>query len=157
MAKITFNADTVRREDSDMGLLEGKQAVIFGVANRRSIAWGIARALSREGATLALTYESERVEKMVRDCADQIPGTQMNLADVTREDQVEAVFAGLGEQWGKVDIVVHSVAWAPREALEGSFLDTSAEAFSRALEVSAYSLIPISRHALPLMRNGGSI
>lgn len=140
-----------------MGLLDGKCAVIFGVANKRSIAWGIAQALSREGAKIALTYESERVEKMVRQCADQIPGTQMILADVNHDDQVEKVYDRLASEWGRIDTVVHSIAWAPREALEGQFLDTSREAFAAALAVSAYSLIPVTKYALPHMEDGGSV
>src|SRR5947209_17373514 len=125
MAKITFNADTVRREDSDMGLLEGKQAVIFGVANRRSIAWGIARALSREGAKLAITYESDRVEKMARDCADEIPGTLTLRCDVTDDSQIESVYDTLRQEWGKLDILIHSIGFAPADELKGRFVDTS--------------------------------
>ncbi len=140
-----------------MGLLDGKNAVVFGVANKRSIAWGIAQALHREGAQIALTYESERVEKMVRDCAEQIPGTPMMLADVNHEDQVQAAFQQAAGNWGRVDIVVHSIAWAPREALEGQFIDTSREAFTQALAVSAYSLVPITRCAMPYMTEGGSV
>lgn len=140
-----------------MGLLEGKRAVVFGVANRRSIAWAIAQALSRQGARLALTYENERVEKMVRECADQIPDTLMLRADVKEDEQIEAVFERLGGDWDRLDIVVHSVAFAPAEELKGRFVDTSRQGFQTALDVSTYSLIPICRCALPLMTEGGSI
>src|SRR5947209_4415308 len=95
-------------EEYGMGLLDGKYAVVWGIANRRSIAWAIAQALSREGATLALTYEGERVEKMVRDCADQIPGTLMIQANVKDDEQISAVYDQLESAWGRVDVVVHS-------------------------------------------------
>jgi enoyl-[acyl-carrier protein] reductase I len=140
-----------------MGLLDGKRAVVFGVANKRSIAWGIAQALHREGAGLALTYESDRVEKMVRDCAEQIPGTLMVKADVTDDSQIEAVYDRLAEDWGRVDTVVHSIAYAPAEELKGRFIGTSREGFRTALDVSAYSLIPITKYAAPLMKDGGSV
>jgi enoyl-[acyl-carrier protein] reductase I len=140
-----------------MGLLEGKHAIIFGVANRRSIAWAVARALSREGARIAVTYENERVEKMVRDCAEQIPGTLMLRADVKNDEDIAGIYDQLKGEWGRVDIVVHSVAWAPREDMEGRFSDTSRSGFQAALEVSAYSLIAVTRAALPLMTDGGSV
>lgn len=140
-----------------MGLLDGKHAIIFGVANRRSIAWAVARALSREGARIAITYENERVEKMVRDCAEQIPGTLMLRADVKSDEEIGAIYEQLREEWGRVDIVVHSIAWAPREDMEGRFSDTSRSGFAAALEVSAYSLIAVTRAALPLMSEGGSV
>jgi enoyl-[acyl-carrier protein] reductase I len=140
-----------------MGLLEGKHAVVWGVANRRSIAWAIARALSREGATLAVTYESDRVEKMVRECVDQIPGTLMLKADVQDDAQIAAVYERLGQEWGKLDIVVHSIAWAPREDMEARFVDTSRKGFASALEISAYSLVAVTRPAVPLMADGGSV
>jgi len=140
-----------------MGLLDGKYAVIFGVANRRSIAWGIAQALSREGARLALSYQGERVEKMVRECADQIPGTIMLKADLSDDKQVQGIYEELGAQWGRVDIVVHSVAFAPADELKGRFVDTSRQGFQVTMDVSAYSLIPVTKHALPLMTDGGSV
>lgn len=140
-----------------MGLLSGKNAVVFGVANRRSIAWGIAQALSREGAQLALSYQGERVEKMVRECADQIPGTLMLQADLSDDAQVESIYSALASQWGRLDVVVHSVAFAPAEELKGRFVDTSRHGFRLALDVSAYSLIPVTKFALPLMTQGGSV
>lgn len=140
-----------------MGLLEGRRAVVFGVANRRSIAWAIAQALSREGASLALTYESDRVEKMVRECADQIPGTLMVKADVKDDAQIQAVYDRLASEWDGLDVVVHSIAFAPIDEMKGQFLDTSRTGFQTALEISCYSLIPIARSAAPLMKDGGSI
>jgi enoyl-[acyl-carrier protein] reductase I len=140
-----------------MGLLDGKNALIWGVANRRSIGWGAARALAREGARIALTYESERVEKMVRECADQVPGTPMLQADVNDDGQIRSVYEQLAERWDQLDIVVHSIAFAPRDDMLGRFVDTSREGFATALAISAYSLVPITRFAVPHMSNGGSV
>jgi enoyl-[acyl-carrier protein] reductase I len=127
------------------------------VANRRSIAWAIAQAMSREGAKLALTYQGERVEKMVRDCADQIPGTMMIRADVTDDVQINHVYDRLREEWGRIDTLVHSIAYAPEEELRGSFADTSRAGFGTCLEVSAYSLVAVTKPAMALMTDGGSI
>lgn len=140
-----------------MGVLSGKFALVYGVANRRSIAWAVAQAMSREGATLALTYQGERVEKMVRDCAEQIPGTLMIQADVTDDRQIEAVYERLAGEWGRVDTVVHSVAFAHDDDLRKPFAQTSRAGFNAALEISAYSLIAVSKPALQLMPEGGSI
>jgi len=140
-----------------MGLVEGKRAAIFGVANRRSIAWAIAQSLSREGASLALMYEGPRIERMVRECADQIPGTEMIQVNVQDEAQIEAAYKRLDEMWGRVDIVVHSIAFAPAEELKGRFIETSQDGFKKALDISAYSLIPVTRNAIPLMKDGGSV
>ena len=140
-----------------MGLLDGKNALIWGVANRRSIAWGAARALAREGARISLTYESERVEKMVRECADLVPGATIIQADVNYDAQIQSVYDQLKTLWEQVDIVVHSIAFAPREDMEGRFVDTSRSGFVTALNISAYSLLPITRYAAPLMPDGGSV
>jgi enoyl-[acyl-carrier protein] reductase I len=140
-----------------MGLLDGKFALIYGVANRRSIAWSIARAMSREGATLALTYQGQRVEKMVQECADQIPGTLTIQADVTDDSQIAAVYDRLRDEWGRIDILVHSVAYAPEEELRGAFVDTSRTGFSTCLEVSAYSFVAVTKPAVALMTGGGSV
>jgi enoyl-[acyl-carrier protein] reductase I len=140
-----------------MGLLDGKNALVWGVANRRSIAWAIAQALSREGARLALTYQGERFEKMVRECAEQIPGTLMLPADVTDDAQIESVYDKLQSAWGRLDTVVHSIAFALADDLAGSFVDTSRDGFRTALEISAYSLVAVTRPALPLMTAGGSV
>src|SRR5579872_4347402 len=112
-----------------MGLLDGKNALVWGVANKRSIAWAIAQALSREGARLALTYQGERFERMVRECADQIPGTLMLPVDVADDNQINAVYDRLREEWGKIDTLVHSVAFAPADDLTGRFVDTSRAGF----------------------------
>jgi enoyl-[acyl-carrier protein] reductase I len=140
-----------------MGLLEGKNALVIGVANKRSIAWAVAQAMSREGARLALTYQNERVEKMVRDCAEQIPGTPMIQMDAADDAQIEAAYRQLGEQFDKLDILVYSIAFANADEMNGRFVDTSRDGFKQALEISAYSLIAVTRKALPLMTQGGSV
>lgn len=140
-----------------MGLLEGKRTLIWGVANKRSIAWAIAQAMHREGASIALTYQGERVERNVRELADTIPGTPVLQADVTQDDQIAGVYDHLLHEWGHLDILVHSVAFAPSDQLQGRFIDTSREGFKTALDISAYSLVAITRPAVSLMSDGGSI
>jgi enoyl-[acyl-carrier protein] reductase I len=140
-----------------MGLLEGKNALVIGVANKRSIAWAVAQALSREGARLALTYQGERFEKMVRDCADQIPGTLMIEMDATDDAQMAAAYEQLSSHFDRLDILVHSIAYANAEDMGGRFVDTSRDGFKQALEISAYSLVAVTKRALPLMTEGGSV
>ncbi len=141
-----------------MGLLTGKIGIVFGVANKRSIAWAIAQAWSREGATLAFTYQGERLKENVEELAGTFgPETLILPCDVTRDEDIAAVFAQAGAKFGRLDLLLHSVAFAPREALEGDFLNTSRDAFKVAHDVSAYSLIALARAAVPLMTNGGSI
>ncbi|HLZ56242.1 MAG TPA: enoyl-ACP reductase [Ktedonosporobacter sp.] len=139
-----------------MPLLEGKKALIFGVANHRSIAWAIAQALAGEGAQLVLTYQ-ERMEKYVRDLAAKIPGTEVILCDVQNDEQLDSAFAETGKIFGGgLDILIHSVAYAPPSELENPFVDTSREGFHTALDISAYSLITMAKRAAPLMKaNGG--
>ncbi|MBI4514771.1 MAG: enoyl-ACP reductase [Deltaproteobacteria bacterium] len=132
-----------------MALLQGKNAVVFGVANDHSIAWAIAQAFAREGATLAFTYVGEAIERRVRPLAASL-GVELVLpCDVSRDEDIQATFAALGERWGGVDVVVHAVAFAQREDLKGRFLDTSREGFRLALDVSAYSLVAMARAAEP--------
>lgn len=141
-----------------MSLLTGKIGVVFGVANKRSIAWAIAQAWKREGATLAFTYQGERLKENVEELAGTFgPDTLILPCDVTQDAQIDAVFARLHEKFGRLDLLLHSVAFAPREALEGDFLNTSREAFRVAHDVSAYSLVALARAAAPLMTSGGSI
>ena len=140
-----------------MGLLDGKTAVIYGVANHRSIAWGIAQAMQREGARLALTYQGERVERYVRDLAASLTDPLVLPCDVTDDGQIDEVYRQIGATFGRLDAVVHSVAYAERDDLEGRFVDTSRRGFHTALDVSAYSLVAVTRGALPLMRDGGAI
>jgi enoyl-[acyl-carrier protein] reductase I len=141
-----------------MPLLEGKKALIFGVANHRSIAWAIAQSLASEGAQLVLTYQ-ERMEKYVRDLAAKIPGTEVIPCDVQDDAQLDAAFAKTGEICGgELDILVHSVAFAPASELENPFVETTRAGFLTALDISTYSLIAMAKRAKPLMQaKGGSI
>lgn len=140
-----------------MGLMDGKVGVIYGVANRRSIAWGIAKASAREGATLVLTYQNERLEKSVRELAAELPGATTVRCDVESDAEIAGVYGHVERELGHLDFLVHSLAFAPREDLAGRFIDTSRDGFKTALSVSAYSLIAVSRPALHLMKAGGSI
>ena len=141
-----------------MGLLTGKLGIVFGVANKRSIAWAIAQAWAREGATLAFTYQGDRLKDNVEELAGTFGADTLILpCDVTRDEDIASVFAQVGAKFGRLDLLLHSVAFAPREALEGDFLDTSRDAFKVAHDVSAYSLIALARGAAPLMTDGGSI
>ena len=140
-----------------MPLLANKKAVVFGVANDHSIAWAIAQALHREGAELALTYVGEGIERRVRALAETLGVGVVLPCDVTKDEDVAAVFAALRQQWGRVDVVIHAVAFALREELKGRFVDTSRPGFHIALDVSAYSLVAIARHAEPLMGAGSAL
>ena len=141
-----------------MPLLEGKTGIVFGVANKRSIAWAIAQAWAREGAKLAFTYQGERVKENVEELAGTFGGETLILpCDVTKDDEIANVFKTVGEKFGKLNLILHSVAYAPKDALEGEFVNTSREAFRVAHDVSAYSLIALARGAAPLMTEGGSI
>jgi enoyl-[acyl-carrier protein] reductase I len=140
-----------------MGFLEGKRGIIFGVANDKSIAWGIARALRDAGAELAFTYLNEALEKRVRPLAESLGSSLVLPCDVQKDSDIEAVFDELEKAWSKLDFVVHSVAFAHRDDLKRPFSQTSREGFSLAMDISAYSLLPISRYAAPLMKEGGSI
>ncbi len=142
-----------------MSLLEGKKALIFGVANHRSIGWAIAQSLSAEGAQIALAYQ-DRMEKYVRDLATKIPGTEVIPCDVQSDEQLDSAFAQAGQLFGgELDILIHSVAFAPPSELENPFTETSRAGFHTALDISAYSLIAMAKRAQPLMqaRGGGSI
>lgn len=134
-----------------MGLLDGKKAAIFGVANDRSIAWAISEALHKEGAELAFTYAGEILEKRVRPLAEGIGSNIILPCDVTKDEEIEQVFAALKQAWGGLDILVHAVAFANREDLSNPYVQTSRQGFHLALDVSAYSLVAMARHAAPLM------
>jgi enoyl-[acyl-carrier protein] reductase I len=141
-----------------MPLLEGKTGIVFGVANKRSIAWAIAQAWAREGAKLAFTYQGERLKENVAELGGTFGADTLILpCDVTKDDEIAAVFKSVGEKFGKLNLLLHSVAFAPKEALEGEFVNTSREAFRVAHDVSAYSLVALARAAAPLMTDGGSI
>jgi enoyl-[acyl-carrier protein] reductase I len=142
-----------------MGLMDGKVAVVIGVANKRSIAWGITRALASAGARLALNYQNERMEDGVRKIVGELPEPPyLAPCDVTQPGDVERFFASIGKEFGRVDALVHSIATAKREELGGSFTETSWDGYALAQQVSAYSLVSLTRAAAPLMpESGGSI
>jgi enoyl-[acyl-carrier protein] reductase I len=139
--------------------LEGRVAVVFGVANKRSIAWSIAQALHQAGARLAITYQNERLEQEAKDLILSIPGAEAFMCDVSKDEEIERLFGQLKERYGILHAVVHSVAYAPPDELKGEFVNTTREGFRVAHDVSVYSLIAVSRAAAPLMTDeaGGSI
>ncbi len=138
-------------------MLENKVGMIFGVANKRSIAWACAEACLNQGAKLAFTYQGERLKENVEKLTKDLPETLVVPCDVTNQQEVDAAFAAVGKKYGRLDFVIHSIAFAPREALEGEFLTTTREAFLTAMEISTFSLTQISLAAMPLMKDGGSI
>ncbi len=141
-----------------MSLLAGKLGIVFGVANKRSIAWAIAQAWHREGAKLAFTYQGERLKENVEELAGTFGAdTLLMECDVTKDADIARVFDQTGKKFGKLHLLLHSVAFAPKDALEGEFVNTSREAFRVAHDVSAYSLVALARGAAPLMTDGGSI
>lgn len=139
-----------------MNLLEGKTGIIFGVANKRSIAWAIAQSLAAAGARLAFTYQGERLKEGVEDLTCTLPGSLLLPCDVTVDGDITNVFREVDAQFGRLDILVHSVAFAPREDLEGEFVNTSREGFKLAHDISAYSLVALTRGATPLMEKNGA-
>ncbi|HEY3414651.1 MAG TPA: enoyl-ACP reductase [Armatimonadota bacterium] len=139
------------------GLLAGKTALVMGARNKWSIAWAIAQAYSAQGAKLALTYQGDREEKPVNELAESLGGALVMNCDVTDSAQVEAVFAQIRSEYGRLDAMVHAIAYAKREDLTGTFLDTSRDGFLLAMDVSVYSLVETAKHAAALMTDGGSI
>jgi enoyl-[acyl-carrier protein] reductase I len=136
-----------------MTLLEGKTGLVMGVANKRSIAWGIANAANNAGARLVLAYQNERLGENVQDLAPQLNNPILAQCDVASDEQIAALMGRIREEVGHLDFIVHALAYAPREALEGMYADTKREDFRIALDVSAYSLVAVSRAALPLMKD----
>lgn len=137
-----------------MGMLEGKKALIVGVASPRSIAWGIAEAMHREGAELAFTYQNEKLLSRVQKIADKTGSEIVLPLDVASDEQIESVFEALSEKWGALDIIVHAVGYAPREQLEGEFADViDREGFHAAHDISTYSFPALARAGRPLMKN----
>jgi enoyl-[acyl-carrier protein] reductase I len=138
-------------------MLENKVGMIFGVANQRSIAWACAQACAEKGAKLAFTYQGERLKGNVEKLTKDMDGAVVVPCDVTNQAEVDAAFEIVGKKFGKLDFLIHSIAFAPKEALEGEFMMTSRAAFLTALEISAFSLTQLALAATPLMKNGGSI
>ncbi|HEX7347230.1 MAG TPA: enoyl-ACP reductase [Candidatus Limnocylindrales bacterium] len=140
-----------------MGLLEGKNALVFGVANDHSIAWGIAQALHEQGATIGFSSIESLIDKRVRPLAESIGSTFVEPADVQSDADIDRVFARWGETTDRLDILVHALAFAKREDLSGGFTQTSRDGFALAMDVSAYSLVALTRAARPLLRPGSSV
>ncbi len=140
-----------------MGLMTGKRGLVMGVANERSIAWGIAKALADEGAELAFSYQGEAFGKRVGPLAASVGSDFLVDVDVTDAASVEGLFAALKERWGKLDFVVHAIAFSDKTELTGRFVNTSRDNFLNSLNISCYSFIDIARHAEPLMSDGGTL
>jgi len=138
-------------------LLKGKRGLIMGVANKNSIAWGIAQACAAAGAELCFTYQGETLERRVRPLAESVGSSIIISCDVTQEADLQSLFATLKQNWGQIDFVVHAIAFAGKEELAGRYMDISSQAFDMALNISCYSFTAVARHAAPLMRAGGSL
>ena len=143
-----------RRQSLSMA---GKRGLVMGVANERSIAWGLARALHKYGAELAFTYQGETFGSRVRPLAESLGSSLVMPCDVAHEDEIEAVFATLGRAWDGLDFVVHALAFSDKEELKGRYLDTSRANFARTLEISCYSFTAVARHAAPMMTDGSGL
>jgi enoyl-[acyl-carrier protein] reductase I len=139
------------------GLMAGKRGLVMGVANDRSIAWGIAQAVAAEGANLAFTYQGEPLLKRVKPLADSVNATHLLPCDVSDEGSLDAVFAALSEDWGTLDFVVHAIAFSDRDELKGRYVDTSRQNFAMTMDISCYSFTSVCRRATKLMPNGGSL
>lgn len=140
-----------------MTLLEGKRALIFGVANDHSIAWGIAQAFHKHGAELAFSYAAEPLERRVQPLAESVGSTFVEKCDVSNDDEIETLFEKAKSELGEIDILVHAIAFADREELKGAFYETSRSGFQKALDISAFSFAALARACLPLMPEGGSM
>ncbi len=138
-------------------LLKGRRGLVMGVANSRSIAWGIAETMAREGAELAFTYQGEAFGKRVRPLAESLGSDILLDVDVTNEASVEAAFALLARRWDRLDFVIHAIAYSDKNELTGRFMDTTRANFHNSLDISCYSLIDVARRATPMMREGGTI
>jgi enoyl-[acyl-carrier protein] reductase I len=137
--------------------LQGRTVAVFGVANKRSIAWAIAQQMQQAGAQLAITYQNERLKQEADDMIAALPNAQPFQCDVTRDEEITQLFEQIKERYGKLDALVHSIGFAPAEELKGEFVDTSREGFRIAHDISVYSLVALARAARPLMTDGGSI
>ena len=139
------------------GLLNGKRGLIMGLANNRSIAWGIAKACAQAGAELAFTYQGEALKKRVEPLAEELGGIVVGHCDVTEPDSIDAVFTELQSRWDKLDFVVHAIAFSDKDELTGRYLDTTSENFQRTMDISVYSLTSVTQRAEKMMHDGGSV
>jgi enoyl-[acyl-carrier protein] reductase I len=140
-----------------MKILEGKKALIFGIANKYSIAWGIAKAFHEHGAQIGLSYAVPQLERRVMPLAEELGVSFVEKCDVSAEEEIESIFSRVADHFGEIDILVHAIAFAPSEELTGQFVDTSREGFRVAMDISVYSLVALTRATLPLMPSGGSV
>ena len=150
-------ANTSAQALTGSGILAGKRGLVLGLANNRSIAWGIAKAAHDAGAELAFTYQGEALEKRVRPLAQSIGGHVVGHCDVTDAASIDAVFAEVGKLWGELDFVVHCIAFSDKDELTGRYLETSEDNFTKSLLVSCYSFTAVAQRAEPLMAKGGSL
>jgi len=139
------------------GLMAGKKGLIMGVANDRSLAWGIAQAIHDQGGELAFTYQGEALEKRVRPLAEGVGSNLVLPCDVTDEASIDAVFAELESKWGKLDFLLHAIAFSDKEELKGKYVDTSFDNFQRTMNISCFSFTALAKRAAPLMKEGGSL
>jgi enoyl-[acyl-carrier protein] reductase I len=139
------------------GLMRGKRGLILGVANNRSIAWGIAKACHSHGAALAFTYQGDALKKRVEPLAQEVGGLVAGHCDVTDAASMDAIFTTLAQQWGAIDFLVHAIAFSDKDQLQGRYIDTTADNFARTMEVSCYSFTALARRAEPLMPQGGAL
>jgi len=139
------------------GLMKGKRGLVIGLANNRSVAWGIAKSCAAHGAELAVTYQGESLRRRVEPLANELNALVAGHMDVTEPESLEAVFAHLEKTWGRLDFLVHAVAFSDKDELTGRYVDTSRDNFLRTMDISVYSLTELTRRAAPLMSNGGSI
>src|SRR5499427_7939647 len=138
-------------------VLSGHKALVVGIANEHSIAWGCAKAFRELGATLALTYLNDKARPHVEPLARELEAPLFLPLDVAQPGELEAVFDAIGKTWGRLDVLVHSIAWAPKEDLQGGLLNCSAEGFAKAMDVSCHSFVRMAKLAAPLMKDGGAM
>ncbi len=152
-----MHAPTPETKSVAVPLLSGKRGLVMGVANERSLAWGIARAAAAHGGELAFTYQGEALAKRVGPLAESVGSALVLPCDVTDDDSMAAVFDAVGERWGGLDFLVHAIAFSDKDELKGRYVDTTAENFARTLQISCYSFTALCRRAVPLMGDGGSL
>jgi enoyl-[acyl-carrier protein] reductase I len=143
--------------NSNNGIMNGKRGIIMGVANDRSIAWGIAAALAKEGAELAFTYQGDALEKRVRPLAESVGSNLIIPCDVSSDEAIDETFKILKGTWKTIDFIVHAIAYSDKEELKGEYLDTTRENFFRTMDISVYSFTAVARRAAAMMPNGGSM
>ena len=139
------------------GLMRGKRGLVMGVANSRSIAWGIARACRGAGAELAFTYQGDALKKRVEPLAEEVGGLVVGHCDVTQDATIDAAFAAIGKAWGRLDFVVHAIAFSDKDQLDGRYVDTTADNFAKTLQISCYSFTAVAQRAEKLMPDGGAL